>query len=386
MGLEGKRYNKGEWAELYVLLKLLGDGRLYAADSYLRKKPDSYLEVLAILREEVAGMVMEYGTAGDLIEIVLNGATVAAIPANEFLLNADILFKYLLAARGRAVPAPQQTIEFARKALIENPKSPAVRGIGNFGGKTDITLRLRDVRTSVVSTMGFSIKSQFGQPPTLYNAGSGSQLLYDMQGMDDEAMERFNSLVNDRGNRDWSGCVQLVADEGIDPVFIGCMNESLANNLLYIRESMEDVLAWMYRERLLVDTGVQRLDALCERMERENPLGYRISGLYEKVVKDFLFASFSGMTGSRPWDGTEQVNGGYVVVLPNGEVLCYHASDREQFRDYLLHNTFIEYVSCKKYRWGYVEKDALGRYVLPLNAAIRFTKVPSKLFAAEYAG
>lgn len=386
MSLEDKRFNKGEWAELYVLLKLLGTGKLYAADAFLHKKPDSYLEVLSILREEVAGMVMEYGVVDGIIEILLNGATVAAIPAEEFLLNADVLFDYLLSARGRSVPAPEQTIEFAKKAFIENPKSPSVRGVGNFGGKTDITLRLRDSRTSVVSIMGFSIKSQFGQPPTLFNAGTGSQLLYDMQGMNDETMERFNSLLDERDNRDWAGCVQLVSSEGINPVFIRCKNVTLENNLLYIRESMVDVLAWLYRERLLIDTSVRQLDRLCERMEERNPLGYRIPGLYEKVVKDFLFASFSGMTGSRPWDGSEQVNGGYVVVLPSGEVLCYHANDREQFRDYLLHNTFIEYVSCKKYRWGYVEKDEQNRYVLPLNAAIRFTKVPSKLFAVEYDG
>ena len=111
-------------------------------------------------------------------------------------------------------------------------------------------------------------------------------------------------------------------------------------------------------------------------MAIEDPCGYGIPELYEKVVKDFLFATFSGMTGSRPWDGREEVNGGYIVVLPDGQVLCYHASDREQFRDYLFRNTFVEYVSCKKYRWGFVERDDYGRYVLPLNAAIRFKPKP----------
>ena len=34
----GKKLNKGEWAELYVLLRLLGEGKLYAADNMLKKK------------------------------------------------------------------------------------------------------------------------------------------------------------------------------------------------------------------------------------------------------------------------------------------------------------------------------------------------------------
>lgn len=60
-------------------------------------------------------------------------------------------------------------------------------------------------------------------------------------------------------------------------------------------------------------------------------------------------------------------------MLTNGEVLCYHANDREIFRDYLFRNTFVEYVSCKKFNWGYVGKVGID-YVLPVNASIRFKK------------
>ncbi len=37
MSILGKKLNKGEWAEFYVMLKLLGDGRLYTADKLLKK-------------------------------------------------------------------------------------------------------------------------------------------------------------------------------------------------------------------------------------------------------------------------------------------------------------------------------------------------------------
>ena len=223
-------------------------------------------------------------------------------------------------------------------------------------------------------------------PKELFSATPDSQLLFDMRGMTDDTMSEFNSLRDARGNRNWTSCVDLVAHEGIDPVFMRCKSETMESNLFCIRESMAEVLAWMYRERLLVNTDTKDVDALCERMKRADPLGWQLPRLCEKVVKDFLFASFSGMTASRPWDGSEQANGGYIVVRPNGKVLCYHASDRERFRDYLLHNTFIEYVSCKKYHWGYVEKDSCGRYVLPLNAAVRFRKVASEFAAREHDG
>lgn len=33
--IKGKKLNKGEWAEFYVMLKLLGEGRLYTANKLL---------------------------------------------------------------------------------------------------------------------------------------------------------------------------------------------------------------------------------------------------------------------------------------------------------------------------------------------------------------
>lgn len=34
--------NKGKWSEIYVLLRLLADGKIYAADSKLNKLEDVY--------------------------------------------------------------------------------------------------------------------------------------------------------------------------------------------------------------------------------------------------------------------------------------------------------------------------------------------------------
>ena len=90
-------------------------------------------------------------------------------------------------------------------------------------------------------------------------------------------------------------------------------------------------------------------------------------------MKDFLYAAFSGMSATKPWNGVEQVNGGYIVVKPDGEVLCYHANDREEFRDYLFRTTKFESPSTKKFGWSYIEKSD-GEYLLPINFSIRFKK------------
>ena len=47
--------NKGEWSEVYVLLRLLADGKIYAADSELNKLEDIYFPIIKIIREENKG-------------------------------------------------------------------------------------------------------------------------------------------------------------------------------------------------------------------------------------------------------------------------------------------------------------------------------------------
>ena len=44
--------NKGEWSEIYVLLKLLGEGVVYAGDGNLEKIDNLYYPIINIIRQE----------------------------------------------------------------------------------------------------------------------------------------------------------------------------------------------------------------------------------------------------------------------------------------------------------------------------------------------
>ena len=79
--------NKGEWSEIYVLLRLLADGKIYAADSELNKLEDVYFPIIKIIREEIKGEIKEY-TAGEVISIYINGEKVKELPADEFELES----------------------------------------------------------------------------------------------------------------------------------------------------------------------------------------------------------------------------------------------------------------------------------------------------------
>ena len=51
--------NKGEWSELYAFMKLLSQGRVYAANEKVEKIDEVYYPILKIMREETRGEVID---------------------------------------------------------------------------------------------------------------------------------------------------------------------------------------------------------------------------------------------------------------------------------------------------------------------------------------
>lgn len=374
----GKKLNKGEWAELYVLLRLLGEGKLYAADNMLKKKIDTYLDVLKVIRQEFETQVLEYIVDQDNSIVTVKpqqtDIVLASIPMQEFAANAAVLFDGLKKAKGMSVSAPDSVCEFAKIIYVSKPKAPAVKALKKqFGGKNDIFIEVRDGQTAIVSVMGFSIKSKFGQNPTLFNAGSSSQYLFKLSGCDDAKMSEFNSISDGKGGRGWGLCKAYLTDNSIKAEFARTQYPVYNDNLFLVRESMPKIMAWCVFDRLLGGNTKHEVKETTERMASENPIRVGNPDIYyEKAIKDFLMAGFTGMTAGSKWDGKEQVNGGYIVVTDDGDVICYHSNDREAFRDYLYRNTYFEYVSADKYNWSRIIKIG-GEYYLPLNISVRFT-------------
>lgn len=374
--IKGKRLNKGEWAELYVMLKLLGEGRLYTANELLQKNYNSYLDILKIIRQEFETQVLEY-IIDEQHKIVTisdqgNNKVLTTIPIQEFKENAVKLFNGIKDTKGSSVPAPDTVCEFAQCIYVSKPKAPAVKALKKqFGGKNDIFIEVRDGQTAIVSVMGFSIKSKFGHSPTLFNAGSSSQFIYKLSNCDDNIMKEFNEISEGQG-RGWTKCKQYLSTKGITLEFVKTQNPTYSNNLFLIRESMSKILAWCVKDRLIDSSTAYEVMETTERMIAANPLNVPTPSVYyEKSIKDFLMAGFTGMTAAIMWDGKEQVNGGYIVVMDDGDVICYHSNDRESFRDYLYRNTHFEYVSADKFAWSHIFKVGTD-YFLPLNISVRF--------------
>ena len=79
------------------------------------------------------------------------------------------------------------------------------------------------------------------------------------------------------------------------------------------------------------------------------------------------------MMPSRVWDGKYDSTGGYLVVKEDGDVLCYHIYNKNDFEDYMLNNTKLDTASTSRNDFGYVYKDG-DDYFIKLNLQIRFLK------------
>ena len=373
--------NRGEWAELYVLFKLLGEGKIYAADENLNINTESYLDVLRIFREEANNVITEYRT-GLNVDIYIGNDLAMSILATEFVRNADILLRTITTSIGRSFDVLQETKEFMRSAKIYSVKAKNISGFRNIGGKNDIVMEVRDHTMSLVYVAGFSIKAKWKSPATLFNTAKASSFVYKLNNITVADVDNINSLFTDKGGKDKNARMDYIRNHNIGLEFVG--NKILPNNTYSVFADNLDMIRGdmqaIWNQVLLIhylstERNKTALSDICNILADQNPLNKRNPhAFYEKAIKDFLYAAFSGMTASLRWDGQEAVNGGYIVAKDNGEVLVYHTRSGEAFKSFLFATTKIDRPEAsenKGYPYAHVY-ESNGEFFIDLNFQVRF--------------
>ena len=141
---------------------------------------------------------------------------------------------------------------------------------------------------------------------------------------------------------------------------------------------------------MLIDTGLPQIMASCVKefftssysslpdltkiINQANPLNFDASSnhpFYSYKIKRFLTDVALGMMPSKTWTGQLDATGGYLVVKSDGELVCYHIYNRNQFEDYLFFNTKLETASSSRHNFGSVYLENNQPYI-KLNLQIRF--------------
>ena len=80
---------------------------------------------------------------------------------------------------------------------------------------------------------------------------------------------------------------------------------------------------------------------------------------------------FTGLRFGTKWNGKAEVNGGYIVLKRDGDVVAYHSTIADEFKDFLLSKLRFESPSHSRHKDMVIEKIG-GKYYLKLALQLRF--------------
>ena len=226
--------------------------------------------------------------------------------------------------------------------------------------KTDIRIVIHDQRINQTTELGFSIKSQLGGDATLLNAGKTTNFIYQILGFKPTAKEikaineiDTKSKIKDR--------IEAIKIQGGKLKFATLEQDVFKNNLAEIIKTF-------------FTTTLSSIKDLTDSINKANPLDYDTQfahTFYDYKIKRFLTDVALGMTPSKVWTGVYDATGGYLIVKENGDILCYHIYNRNQFEDYLFFNTKLETASSTRHEFGKLYEEK-GQFYFKLNLQIRF--------------
>lgn len=365
------KYNKGEWSELYAFIKLLKEGRIYAADQNANKINDQYLPIIKIIREEKADSPIEYHT-GEKIKLFQNGVLIGEFDAEDFTEKIKTLFNSIFSvSSGEGAFEIPDIQQFMNELKVTKVKASSAE-------KVDISMQIHDFHTGFSPEVGFSIKSDVGSPPTLLNSGKNTRFRYKITGLSDTDIEEINAIdktvEKEYMKIRFSRLVELCDSIKFDKV----LDETYEDNLILIDSNLPQIYGNMVLAHYLhIKEGIYDCLNLIKLVAEENPLKYRRKDFYSIKFKKLITASALGMTPGKAWDGKEAATGGYIIIKRDGDVLCYHLYNRNFFEEYLLNNTQFDRPSASRYDYGYVY-DLDGEKYIDLNVQVRFKKIGKK--------
>lgn len=354
--------NKGEWSEFYAFLKLLVDRKLYAADRDLNRIENLSYSVLKIMRSERKD-IKTYDVSGRN-KIKISDGKLLTVKYSEISPKLKKIFKRIK-EEDKSSFAIAEATEIMDVLHCTTIKASSIK-------KSDIVLLLSDVRNLQNEEVGFSIKSMVGGSATLLNAGTTTNFIYKITGLNSKkAIKEINSISTSSKIRDR---LKAISEKGGSLEYVGMQSDIFADNLFKIDSAFPGILGEIIR--MYFEGKGPNLDDLVKMLAANNAFGPKVksrSDFYEYKIKNLLQAIALGMTPARQWNGSFDAQGGYIIVREDGELVCYHAYNQDKFREYLFKNTKLETASSSRHQFGVIYGRG-GELFIKLNLQIRFLK------------
>ena len=372
---DGASGNAGDWAEIYVFYRIMEQGKIKTAknnNGEMNVIYDAFLPVLKINGSK-ALKIYYAGLNEPLVSCTLK----------EFKQKADKLLQEIKSADSTASMSLPEQAEYLNSIFIRKIKSPSRQISASFGGKSDITMEIIQ-QDNLHVPAGFSIKSSIRSKSSLINASKANDAIFEVIGCTDALMDEVNhiesnSWIIDRTKR-------LLKDKTISLKFKRYGSKTFYDNLWLIADNEPDVVAYA----LLYSNGESEAGSGSNRameyaiasLVAKDPLnvGSDIAPLYyQKRIKDLLFEFACGMQSDTPWNTDTKIQGGYIFVTKEGDVMAYYASDQDSYKDWLVTGTKFDMPSTKRHQTvngpccGYIHKEN-DKYYYTLSLQVKFKK------------
>jgi len=235
--------------------------------------------------------------------------------------------------------------------------------------KADLFLKIYDRISPTTPDLGFSIKSMLGSPSTLLNASSHTNFVYKISKKVD--VKTINAIDGSSKIRDR---IEKIEESGAVIEYDHMDSEEFEKNLRMIDTMFPQMIALALKA--FFGGHGRTLAEISNYLDQKQLIQekFRLSQSdYSYKIKHFLMSVALGMTPQGEWNGLTEAHGGYIIIREDGEVVCYHLYNRDQFQEYLFENTKLDTPSSSRHKFGMVYEEN-GEQFIKLNLQIRFIK------------
>jgi len=339
--------NKGEWAEFYVLLKLLIEKGFNGVDSDLEQIPDLFFSVIQI-----------YGNDDNLIyELSDQNKILITSSGNSKLIDNKVVKERLGSILNTIVNTEKRTFaipeaeELMQEILCTKIKS-------NSSEKGDIRLIFEEPQTKQILTDYFSIKSFLAGKPTLLNASTHTIFTYKVTDLSSEQIAEINNIFNSTGSIDLTKRIEKIYEYGGRLEFYDIASDTMEKNLKKIDSLFPFEIA-----RMLRDSYIYRTKKILELTK-----GSEVEDINRKVGA-FLEATLKGMMPGIEWDLLNIANG-LILVINGGELVGFHLCNKRELVEYLVKNSYLDTPSTSRHKIGKIYSSQ-EKYLFDLSLQIR---------------
>ena len=367
---------KRELGELYTFFRLLADGAVSLGTAQVVKDEAKRWPVAMIQREEHDGPRRYYiepdeirivaGTRDKDGTFIANADGISHFPRRDFSDAAELIL-YLL----KTVTGEEMEISEGLEAFLEAVNIYDLEA--NTDDRTDFSVAFWHPEAPPA---GFNVRCRLSPMNPLLDGGRTANLKLEQSGIK-FAVPTVNK-VNALPESPTEVADRILMIERLGGVlrYSDVADRVFRCNLLMIDLHFPRMLAEMVRIMHL--DGITRVSELTERIKEMNILKIKDElinkhGFYEFKMKQFLLALALGMRPAKIYNGTDSAVEGMFLMDANGEILCYHKSERSLFADFLYQNTRFEKSSVDKDKYGFLEREN-GVYYFKLNVKIGLTK------------